>query len=74
MAKGDVHTTHKDGRWTNKVEGNKQASNTAPTKAKAQAKGREMAKKGGAEHLIHNKDGTISQRNSYGNDPRESKG
>jgi hypothetical protein len=26
------------------------------------------------EHLIHNKDSTIAQRNSYGSDPRRTKG
>jgi hypothetical protein len=26
------------------------------------------------EHLIHNKDGTIGQRNSYGADPRRRRG
>lgn len=33
-----------------------------------------MAKNDGVEHLIHNKDGTISERNSYGNDPYPPKG
>lgn len=74
MAKGDVHTVpHGDG-WGNKVEGNKRVSNTAPTKAKAQDKGRGMARKNESEHLIHNKDGQISARNSYGNDPYPPKG
>ena len=50
MAEGDVHTVpHGDG-WANKVEGNKNASNTAGTKAEAQAEGRKMAIKRDAEH------------------------
>jgi hypothetical protein len=43
MSKGDIHTVkHSDG-WANRVEGNERVSNTAPTKADSQAKGREMA-------------------------------
>jgi Uncharacterized protein conserved in bacteria (DUF2188) len=41
----------------------------APTKAQAQAKGREMAIEWKTEHKIQNKDGRIAERNSYGNDP-----
>ena len=33
----------------------------------SQAAGRAAAKKDGVEHLIHKKDGTIGERNSYGN-------
>ena len=74
MAKGDVHTVHRDGRWFNEVEGGSRASNSADTKAEAQAKGRDMARRRKVEHLIHDKDGRIVTRNSYGSDPRRSKG
>jgi hypothetical protein len=65
---------HPSGGWQNKVEGNRRASNVAPTKAKAQAKGRQMAIERKTEHKIQNKDGKISERNSYGNDPSPPKG
>ena len=76
MAKGDVHTSHQDDHWINKVEGNQRASNTAATKAEAQALGRDLAVNRGSEHLIHNKDGRIAERNTYprSRDPRSSKG
>jgi Uncharacterized protein conserved in bacteria (DUF2188) len=74
MAKGDVHTVHRDGRWFNEVEGGSRASNSADTKAEAQAKGRDMARRRKVEHLIHDKNGRIVTRNSYGSDPRRSKG
>jgi hypothetical protein len=76
MSKGDVHTVkHGDG-WANRAEGNERVSNTAPTKAEAQARGREMAIARGAEHLVHNQDGEIAQRNTYprSRDPRTTKG
>jgi len=70
----EVHTVpHGDG-WANKVEGNSRVSNTADTKAEAQAKGRDMAIDRKTEHVIHKKDGTIGAKNSYGNDPKSSKG
>ena len=76
MTKGDVHTVkHGDG-WANKVEGNKQVSNTAPTKAEAQAAGRDMAIKRDSEHVVHRQDGTIGERNTYprSRDPKKSRG
>lgn len=76
MAKGDVETYFEDGRWKNRVQGNQRASNSAPTKAEAQAKGRSMAKDRGVEHFIKKQDGTIGERNTYPRtrDPRRSKG
>ena len=65
---------HPGGGWQNKVEGNKRASNLAPTKAEAQAKGRDMAKTLKTEHKIQKKDGRIGERASYGGDPYPPKG
>jgi hypothetical protein len=70
----NVETYSEDGRWKNRVLGNKRASNTFDTKAEAQAKGREMAQKLHSEHIIKKRDGTIGERNSYGNDPYPPKG
>ena len=69
-----IHTVPHGDRWANYREGSLRVSNTAPTKAEAQEKGREMAKAAKTEHVIHNKDGSIGSRNSYGNDPHPPKG
>jgi hypothetical protein len=46
MARGWIHTLHRDGEWLNEREA--------------------------VEHLIHDRDGKISARNSYGrDDPRK---
>jgi hypothetical protein len=76
MAKGDVHTVRHGDGWANRVEGNERVSNTADTKAEAQAKGRDMAIGRGVEHVIHKQDGTIGEKNTYprSRDPRTSKG
>jgi hypothetical protein len=72
----DIHTVpHGDG-WANRVDGASRVSNTAPTKAEAQAKGRDMAAQRGVEHYVHGTDGQIQSRNTYprSRDPRSSKG
>lgn len=75
MAKNPgVETYHEDGQWKNRVQGNQRASSTHDTKKEAQAAGREMAIKRETEHTIKNMDGRIGEKNSYGNDPRSSKG
>jgi len=69
-----VHTVpHNDG-WANRREGADRVAKMFPTKAEAQQAGRETAKRDGVEHVIHNKDGQIGERNSYGNDPYPPKG
>lgn len=72
--KRNVHTVPTGDGWANRREGAKRASSRHATKAEAQAAGRELAKRDRVEHLIHNKDGNIGQRNSYGNDPYPPKG
>lgn len=64
-----VHTVkHGDG-WANRREGASRVSKTFDTKAQAQEAGRATARRENTEHLIHKQDGTIGERNSYGNDP-----
>lgn len=69
-----VHTVpHGDG-WANRRAGSEQITKAFDRKADAQAAGRTTAKNDKVEHLIHKRDGTIGERNSYGNDPNKSKG
>jgi uncharacterized protein DUF2188 len=70
MPTGDVETYHEDGQWKNKIEGSTRAANVRETKAPAVQAGRQMAEARKVEHIIRNLDGTIAQRNSYWNDPR----
>lgn len=63
-----VHTvTHGDG-WANRREGASRVSKQFDTKAEAEKAGRETAKNEKTEHIIHKKDGTIGEKNSYGPD------
>lgn len=74
MANDGVETYNEDGQWKNRVQGNSRASNTAETKAEAQAEGRRMAQARKVEHIVKKLDGTIGERNSYGDDPHPPKG
>jgi len=68
LSRGWVHTVYRGGIWVNEVEGNGQLSSHA-TKEEAVAAGRDAARARRTEHVIHHVDGTIAERNSYGNDP-----
>lgn len=69
-----IHTVKRSGGWGNKSAGASKVPKIYPTKAAAQAAGRKTAISQKAEHIIHNKDGKIGLRNSYGNDPHPPRG
>ncbi len=67
--KPPVHTVpHGDG-WANRREGSDRVSRAFDTKAQAQQAGRDTARREHTEHVVHRKDDTIGEKNSYGNDP-----
>ncbi len=74
MAKGDITTYNEDGVWKSKVEGSSRAAHTGGTKSEQTATGRDMARERGVEHSIRKLDGTIGEKNSYGNDPNPPRG
>ncbi|MGZ4791458.1 MAG: DUF2188 domain-containing protein [Ilumatobacteraceae bacterium] len=70
MSNEAMHTVPDNaGGWTNKREGANRGDETYDSKADAQAAGREAAVRDKTKHVIHNADGRIASRNSYGNDP-----
>lgn len=71
MPTGDVETVHSNGKWHNAIEGTDQVSEEFDTKEEAVREGRAMARDLKVEHIIKNLDGTIAERNSYGQDPRD---
>jgi hypothetical protein len=66
---GEVHTVYRDGQWRNELGGGPDLGGTHATKEQAVSAGRDEARQRGVEHVIHNQDGTIGEKNSYGNDP-----
>jgi hypothetical protein len=71
---GSVHTVPHAGGWANRRDGAKRVSKVFKTKTEAEAAGRKTAMREKVEHLIQNRDGKVSERNSYGNDPARLKG
>ncbi len=70
MADGFVHTVHRDGSWRTTIEGDEESlAGSYGTKEEAVAAGRQEAMRRSTEHVIHNQDGSIGERNSYGGDP-----
>lgn len=55
--------------WANRREDASRVSRTFPTQEQAAAAGRETARRERTEHLIHKRDGSIGERNSYADDP-----
>ena len=69
MARRNVWVSpHVDG-WAVQRELSERASRIFPTKQEAEEYGRDLARQDGVELLIQRLDGTIQERNSYGNDP-----
>jgi hypothetical protein len=66
MAEGFVHTVRREEGWANTIEGEDGAlPGTYETKEAAVAAGREEAIRRKTEHVIHNEDTSIGERNSY---------
>jgi Uncharacterized protein conserved in bacteria (DUF2188) len=70
MAAPAIHKVPASGRWENKRAGEGSALSRHETKEEAVEAGRAQAIRDQAEHIIHEEDGRIGERNSYGSDPR----
>ena len=69
-----IHITpHKDG-WQSKTAGNSRATKVCTTQQECIDFGTAQAKRNGSELYIHNKQGRIREKNSFGNDPYPPKG
>jgi len=71
-----VHVTYRkdEDKWAIRKEGNEKASRLTETKKEAVDIAREQAQNSGAELVIHNTDGKISQKDSHGRDPSPPRG
>ena len=63
------HVVPNGDKWSVKGEGNEGNTATFDTQKEAIEKGREIAINQKSELFIHNKEGKIRERSSYGNDP-----
>jgi len=60
--------------WAVKGAGNEKNTKIVPTQKQAIDIAREIAKNQQSELVIHNKEGKIRDKDSFGNDPRNIKG
>jgi len=67
--KAPVHVVSRADGWAVVREGRERATSVHPTQAEAARAGREIARKDGAEFLLHARDGRIRDRSDYGGDP-----
>lgn len=71
MRNQNVHVVQKDGQWAVEEEGKSDKPMFFPTKEEAVESGRQLAEEKQVELLVHRADGAITERDSYGNDPRD---
>ena len=68
------HVVPRRGKWAVEPEGAATSATLYNTQAEAITAGRAAARREKSELLVHGRNGRIRMRNSYGNDPRRSKG
>ena len=67
--RNNVHVVQRNSSWGTLREGAKRATELFDTQAQAIQAGRQMARQGQGELLIHGQDGRIRARDSHGSDP-----
>lgn len=74
-SKKNIHTVYDSKRkmWETKEEKTEKPLKSAHTKEQAMKNSVKAAKEREVEHVIHNKDGKISDKDSYGKDPNPPK-
>ena len=65
----NVHVVPREGQWAVKKEGNQRATSIHRTQSNAIDTAREAARAEKSELVIHDRNGRIRNKNSYGNDP-----
>jgi uncharacterized protein YdaT len=68
MGKDQHVVPHEDG-WAVRGEGNQRVTSVHDTQGEATERAREIARNQRSEVVIHRRDGTIRDSDSYGNDP-----
>jgi uncharacterized protein YdaT len=71
--KRDIHVVPRGDGWAIKKEGAQRAGVVTDTQKAAIERAREQAVREKVEVVIHRKDGTIRDSDSYGNDPNPPK-
>lgn len=73
MSKKDIHVVPHGDSWATKREGAQRAGVVTDTQRGAIERARDQARRDHVEVVIHRRDGTIRDSDSYGNDPNPPK-
>lgn len=73
MSKKDIHVVPHNGGWATRTEGAGRVGRQYDTQAEAIQGGRGQAQREQVELVIHRRDGTIRDSDSYGKDPNPPK-
>ena len=68
------HVVMQDDRWVVKEEGAAAPIATFKTQGQAWEKAKAIARRKRSEAVLHGRDGRVRERNTYGHDPRSTKG
>ncbi len=71
--KKDIHVVPHGNQWATRKEGSDRVGKVTDTQKNAIEKAREQAIREKVEVVIHRKDGSIRDSDSYGNDPNPPK-
>ena len=74
MGKKNQHVVPHGKEWAIKGAGNEKNTRITDTQAEAINIARSIAQNQGSELFIHNRQGQIRERNTYGNDPNPPQG
>lgn len=74
MSRKNQHVVPHGNEWGVRGEGNERLTYITPTQSEAINLARDIAENQQSELFIHNRQGQIRERNSYGNDPYPPKG
>jgi uncharacterized protein YdaT len=73
MRKKDQHVVPHDDKWGVRGEGNSRLTSIHDTQGEAIDRAKDIARNERSEVVIHRRDGTIRDSDSYGNDPNPPK-
>ncbi|MFC5409127.1 DUF2188 domain-containing protein [Larkinella bovis] len=74
MPKPNTHVVPRGDQWAVQRAGGERATRIVDTQREAIQIAKEIAQNQRIEMIVHAQNGQISWRNSYGNDPKSSKG
>jgi hypothetical protein len=74
MSKKDIWISPRENGWAVQSEGSQRAARVHNTQAQAIQHGRSMAQSNRSELIVQGENGRIREKNSYGSDPRRTKG